>query len=176
MDPSWVWRSRANCQKIPRSSWGPQTQADVRFFEAYSFDAIEFAWEDGEGEQNEETGQGCGWWLVGWFATLPAGFLLVCLFSLGGGMGDVINVINVFQVQSPGGFWHLEFLVSTDDAPLDFANFPWSEVSVISTDQGIGRTYVFLIYPSILGNLHIFFGDYLGSFHYKMRPYQIGVI
>ena len=65
-----------------------------------------------------------GGWLVGWFATLPAGFLLVCLFSLGGGMGDVINVINVFQVQSPGGFWHLEFLVSTDDAPLDFANFP----------------------------------------------------
>ena len=66
-------------KKIPRSSWGPQTQADFRFFEAYSFDAIEFAWEDGEGEQNEETGQGCGWEVVGWFATLPAGFLLVCL-------------------------------------------------------------------------------------------------
>ena len=71
-----------------RSCWGPQTQADFRFFEAYSFDAIEFAWEDGEGEQNEETGQGCGWEVVGWFATDYRQDFCWCVYKVDGGMGN----------------------------------------------------------------------------------------
>ena len=56
--------------------------SDRRFFEAYSFDAIDFAWEDGGAEQNEETwGQGicgwCGWWWVPWVGLLHYGRIFV---------------------------------------------------------------------------------------------------
>ena len=58
MDLSWAMKISTANHLI---ELGP---SDRRFFEAYSFDAIDFAWEDGEAEQNQETWGAGDMWLV----------------------------------------------------------------------------------------------------------------